>query len=91
MLKAAPLIVACEIETAAVPVFVSVRVWELLEPAITFPKLRLVALAASDPEDAALDFEVEAGVPALVSPTQPERDNTAMDVRNMNSKVRGVR
>jgi hypothetical protein len=76
-LKPAPEIVACEIVTAAVPVFVSVRVSELLEPVVTFPKLRLVALAASNPAGAVLEFELAAVVLAPGTPAQPERDNVA--------------
>lgn len=68
-LKPAPETVAWEIMTAAVPVFVRVNVCELLEPAATFPKLKLVALAASVPM---LELVFAAGVPALVRPTQPE-------------------
>jgi hypothetical protein len=89
-LKPAPVIIACEIVTAAVPVFVTVRVWELLEPVVTFPKLRLVALAASDPEEVVLEFDFAAGVPAPVSPTQPERDNVARKARKIANNVSGV-
>jgi hypothetical protein len=35
--------------TAAVPVFVRVSDLELLDPVATFPKVKLVAFAASDP------------------------------------------
>jgi hypothetical protein len=73
-LKPAPVIVACEIVTAAVPVFVRVRVWELLETVVTLPKARLVALTARDPEEAVVEFVLAAGVPAPVRPTQPITD-----------------
>ena len=56
-LKPVPETTALEIMTAAVPVFVRVNVRVLFEPAAMFPKLTLVALAAS--------------VPPLVNPTQP--------------------
>jgi hypothetical protein len=88
-LKPAPEIVAFEIVTVAVPVFVTVSVWELLEPVVTFPKVRLVALAASDPEGAVL--ELAAGVPAPVNPVQPEIVRAARRARIMASEVSGVR
>ena len=90
-LKPAPVIVAFEIVTIAVPVFVSVSVWELLAPAVTFPKVRLVALAASDPEEAVLEFAFPAGVPAPVNPVQPEIVRAARRARIMASEVSGVR
>ena|ERR1700686_3457712 len=70
-LKPAPVTDALEIRTATVPVFVSVKVCELFEPGATFPKLKLVALAASVLEGV-LAEPVFDGVPALVNPTQPE-------------------
>ena len=85
------MIVACEIVTVAAPVFVSVRVCELLVPAVTFPNVRLVALAASDPEEAVLELAFAVGVPALVRPTQPETDNAARSARIIVSEVSGVR
>ena len=82
-LKPAPVTVAREIVTAAVPVLVRVMVWGLLDPGATFPKFRLVGLAASVPEEAG--FEVELGltwgVPAPVKPMQPESDRTARNAR----------
>ena len=86
-LKPAPEIVACEIVTVSVPVFVSVNVWELLEPVFTFPKERLVALAARVPADAAVEFAPAAGVPAPVSPTQPETVKAASSARRSVSNV----
>jgi hypothetical protein len=94
-LKPAPVTVAWEIVTAPVPVLVRVKVWGLLEPATTFPKLRLVELAASVPElelEDELDFA--AGVPAPVKPTQPAIDSTARHARiraNMPSGARRLR
>jgi hypothetical protein len=94
-LKPAPVTVAWEIVTAAVPVLVRVKVWGLLDPVMTFPKLRLVELAASVPElelEDELDFA--AGVPAPVKPTQPASDSTARHARiraNMPSGTRRLR
>ena len=90
-LKPVPLIVPGEIVMAAVPVLVSVNVWELLEPAVTFPKLRLVALAASVPSEAVLEFVLAAGVPATVNPVHPETDKAARRARTVISKVSGLR
>ena len=89
-LKPAPVIVACEIVTAAELVFVRVRVWELLEPVLTVPKVRLVAFAASDPEDALFVFWVAAGVPAPVRPVQPETDKAARSTMRVKSEASGV-
>ena len=92
-LKPVPVTVACEIETAAVPVLVRVKVWGLLDPAATFPKFRVVALAASVPEEEALEFELDfaAGVPAPVKPTHPESDRTARDARSRANRPSGAR
>jgi hypothetical protein len=87
-------IVACEIVTDAVPVFVRVSVWELLEPVVTFPKVRLVALAANDPAEALVELAFAAGVPAPVKPVQPEMDRTVKRttiVANEVGEVRWVR
>ena len=89
-LKLVLVIVPCEIVTAAVPVLVSVNVWELLEPAVTFPNLRLVALAASVPCEAVLEFVLAAGVPATVNPVHPETDKAARRARTVMSKVSGL-
>ena len=89
-LKLAPVTVAWEIVTAAVPVLVRVKFWGLLDPAATSSKLRLVALAASVPElEPELDFRP--GVPALVKPTQPVSDRTARDTRIRANKPSGAR
>jgi hypothetical protein len=93
-LKPAPVTVACEIVTAAVPVLVKVKVWGLLDPATTFPKLRLVALAASVPEGVEFELAFAAGVPAPVNPTQPASDKTVRNARirgNMPSGARRLR
>ena len=47
--KPAPVTVACEIVTAAVPVLLRVRVCGLLDPVATLPKLKVAELAASVP------------------------------------------
>src|SRR5579872_1233082 len=69
-----PVTVACEMATAAVPVFVRVKVWEPIEAVFTLPKARLVALAARDPEEAVSELVLVTGVPAPVRPTQPVTD-----------------
>ena len=81
-LKPAPVTVAWEIVTAAVPVLVRVKVWGLLDPAATFPKFRLVALAASVPEEELFEFDFAAGVPAPVKPTQPVSDSSREGCKN---------
>lgn len=86
-LNAEPVMDPCEIITEAVPLLVRVKVWEELEPRATFPKLKLVALAASVPDVAVLEFA--AGVPAPVSPMQPVRDNAAIMARKMVRSVNG--
>src|ERR1700722_12734174 len=89
-LKPAPVTVAEEIVTVVVPVLLRVKVWGLLEPATTFPKLRLAALAASVPvEEVELDFEP--GVPAPVRPTQPESDSSARQARNRENRPSDAR
>lgn len=90
-LKPVLVIVACEIVTAAEPVFVRVSVWELLEPVVTFPNARLVALAARDPEEVVLELAFAAGVPAPVRPVQPETDRTARNATKATREVSGVR
>lgn len=92
-LNPAPVTVACEIVTAAVPVLVRVKVWGLLDPAATFPKFRVVALGASVPEEEELEFELDfaAGVPAPVKPTQPESDRAARDARSRANGPSGAR
>ena len=72
---------------------VKLKVWGLLDPAATFPKFRLVALAASVPEEEEFEFELDfaAGVPAPVKPTQPVRDRAAKDARIRAKKPSGAR
>ena len=65
-LNPAPVIVAWEIMTAADPVLVRVNVWEAVVPVVAFPKLMLVALAASAPEEVELELVFDACVPALI-------------------------
>jgi hypothetical protein len=74
-----------------VPVFVRVSVWELLNPVVTFPNVRLVALAANDPEEAAVEFVLAAGVPAAVNPVQPDMDRAANRTTIIVSELGGVR
>src|ERR1035441_1026976 len=87
-LNSEPVTVACEMVTAAVPLLVRVKVCEELDPRVTFPKLTLVALAASALDAVELFFA--AGVPAAVSPTQPETDNAAIKATKMVRSVDGV-
>src|ERR1700733_12245411 len=83
MLKPAPVTVAWEIVTVAVPVLVKVSVCGLVDPSTTFQKLRLVELAEKVPEEVAFEFDFEGDFcfPAPVRPTQPEIDSTARDAR----------
>lgn len=90
-LNPAPVIDACEIVTAVVPVLVSVRVCELFEPVVTFPKLKLVALAASVPvvDAAASALLLAAGLPAPVKPVHPEMERAVKRTRIVMGKVSG--
>ena len=64
--------VALEMRTVLIPVFVTVSVCKLLEPIAMFPKVKLAELAASVP--LAAPFEpVFPGLLALVIATQPDR------------------
>jgi hypothetical protein len=90
-LKPAPVIVAWEIITGAVPVLVRVNAWVPEAPVFTFPKVMLVALAASAPEEPVFGFVVFACVPALVKPAQPESVKQMMRVVSMATKVSGTR
>ena len=63
----APEMVAWEMLTVALPVFVTVRLCVLLFPTETFPKVTLVELAESTP---VLDPGFPEPEPALVVPTQ---------------------
>ncbi len=90
-LKPAPVTVAWEIVTVAVPVFVRVKVWGLLDPAATFPKLKLVTLAASVPDEVEGELGFAAGVPALVKPVQPAIDSTVRHARIKANMASGAR
>lgn len=48
-LNAAPVMVACEIVTVAVPVLVTVKLCEAVLPTATLPKVKLLALVESTP------------------------------------------
>jgi hypothetical protein len=89
-LKPAPVMVACEIVTEAVPVLVRVRAWVLLVPVFKFPKARFVALAASDPDEAVLEVLFAAGVPAPVNPVHPVIDRMPKSTRKVVSEVNGL-
>ena|ERR1700674_629756 len=88
-LKPAPVTVALEIRTAAVPVFVSVNDCELFEPVPTLPKLKLVALAASVLVGVLVEPVFE-GAPALVNPTQPDIVKLIISVVRMANKASGL-
>ena len=92
-LKPVPVMAAWEIVTVAVPVLAKVKVWALLEPIAIFPKLRLVALAASVPDEDGDEgeFDFVAGVPALVKPVQPVIDSTARHPRISANMPSGTR
>lgn len=90
-LKSAPVTAAWEILTAAVPVLLRVRVCGLVDPVATFPKLRVVALAASVPVDPEVEFDLDAGVAAPVKPTQPDSDRAAAKAKIKASKPSGAR
>jgi hypothetical protein len=88
-LNSTPVTVAWEIVTATVPVFVRVKVCGLLDPGATFPKFRLMAFAASVPDEIELDFA--AGVPALVNPVHPATDSSAKLARISANMPSGAR
>jgi hypothetical protein len=88
MLKPGPMIVSCEMTTAAVPVLVSVTVWEALDPVGTFPKLSTVALAVSVPDEPVL-LLLAAG--AAVNPVHPETDRAAKMAKTQISRMFGLR
>src|ERR1700726_2791983 len=88
-LKPAPVTVAWEIVTVAVPVFVRVRVWGLFDPGTTFPKFRLVAFAASVPDEVELDFAGGAAAPA--NPLHPTTDSPARHARIRANTLSGSR
>ncbi len=74
MLNPVPVAVACEIVTLPVPLLVSVTVWLLLLPTVTFPKLRLVGVAPSRSVTPVPENETTAGelVAVLTTETLPE-------------------
>jgi hypothetical protein len=73
---------------AEVPGLLSVSVCGLLDPSVTLPKFKVVALACSVPAVSAGEFVLDfpCGVLAPVKPTQPERDRTAK-VANSKAKT----
>ena len=89
----APEILVAEIAIDQFPVLAIVTPRTLLPPRLTFPKSRLVALAANDPdsEEVAPEFEFAACVPTPVTPPQAERNNAARKVRKMADDVSGMR
>jgi hypothetical protein len=89
-LKPAPVTVAEEIVTVAVPVLLRVKVWGVVDPATTFPKVKLAALAASVPVFE-LEFDLDPGFAAPVRPTQPARGRSARHARARARKPSGAR
>lgn len=83
----APVMVAWETFTAAVPVFVIVMLWILLFPTETFPKLTLLELAESTP----VLVPGVPPVPPLVRPTQLESPMVARIVTNAKRDAMGPR
>ena len=77
----APEMLTLEIAMLVGAAFVIVTPKALLPPTLTFPKLRLDALAASD----------LVPVPEPVCPAQPERNSAATKVKKMGSNRSGVR
>jgi hypothetical protein len=82
----APEILTLEMVTFEFPALVIVAPRTLLPPRLTFPKLRLVALAASFPEEVVFADRA----PEPVTPTQPERDNVVRKTRKMANNVSGA-
>jgi len=66
--------------TVVLPELLMVSVCGLLDPAETFPKLRVVALGTSVPAEPLPEPELVAGEPALVKPTQPVTESRALIV-----------
>lgn len=77
-LKPEPVTAASEMVTEAAPVFVSTMVCRLLDPATTFPKFKLAALALRVPVvvEPVDDLDVDDLVP--VRARQPEMDRSEM-------------
>ena len=88
-LKPAPVTVTLEIIIADVPLFVRVKVCKLFKPGATFPKVKLVVLAASV-LDGVLVEPVFVGAPALVNPTQPEVVKVISSVVRIANKASGL-
>jgi hypothetical protein len=76
-----------------VPVLLRVSVCGLLDPSVTLPKFRVVALACSVPVESAGEFvpEFPFGVLAPVKPTQPDRDRAASAVNSRAKMPSGAR
>jgi len=89
-LKPAPVTVALEIVIGVVAVFVSVKVCVLFKPGATFPKVKLVALAASAPVGVLVE-PFFPGAPALVNPTQPEIAKLIISIVRMANKASRLR
>lgn len=77
-LKLEPVTVAPEMVTEAAPVFVSVTVCRLLDPAATFPKFKVVVLAASVPAAEEPEEGLDVDDPGWVRARQPEMDRSEM-------------
>jgi hypothetical protein len=77
-LKPEPVTAASEMVTEAAPVFVSVTVCRLLDPATTFPKFKLAAFALSVPAAVEPVDDLNFDDPAPVRARQPDMDRSGM-------------
>ena len=72
-LKPVPVALAWEIVTELVPEFVTVRLWLLVDPTGTFPKLIAAGLIARLPDDAVSEVAEVVELPlAVVTPVHPD-------------------
>jgi hypothetical protein len=81
----APEILTLEMVRLEFPALLIVTLRMRSPPRSTFPKLRRVALVASDPEETGAEF-----VPALVNPPQPESESVTRKMSRMDSNVSGA-
>lgn len=73
MLKLAPVAVAWEIVTAALPEFVTLKLWLLTDPTGTLPKVIVAGLRLNAPEGAVSEAAEVVELPlALVTPAHPD-------------------
>ena len=85
--KPEPLTVAWEMVTATLPELVTLKLWLLVDPTATFPKVIAAGLTLSAPEAAVSEFVVVVELPlALVTPEHPAKIN-APDMRVKTMKM----